>query len=101
VPALAGLERARVLGNFEPPGINLAGTLTYPDEESATRSEAAISEWRDRLRSAGFLASLLGVGQPITKLETRVAERETQFVVEVDEKLLLALIDRVFPPRSP
>src|SRR5690606_14533937 len=34
---LDGVKNFRVLGNFESPGINLAGALTYPDSAAAGR----------------------------------------------------------------
>ncbi len=36
---LEGLRAARILGNFQPPGMNVAGTLTYDRPESAEMAE--------------------------------------------------------------
>jgi hypothetical protein len=98
-PLLVGLDRARVLGNFAPPGINLAGTLSYADVAAAEHGASAIDAFRSQLRGVGLVASLLGAAQPITKLEARVVQQDAQFVLEVDGRLLLALLER-FLPRS-
>ena len=89
LPFLNGLQRGRVLGNFEPPGVNFAGTLSYPDPNTATQAEASIQRFRSQVASLGFLATLLGIGQPIQKLDTRVVGSDTQFVLGVSRKYVM------------
>jgi hypothetical protein len=92
---LRGAEQARVLGNFEPPGINLAGTITYADEQAAARGSD------DLLRqgsNVGLAARLLGLGKPIRKLESRAEGNGAQFVLALDESALdkaLGLLARI------
>jgi hypothetical protein len=92
---LRGAELARVLGNFEPPGINLAGTISYGDAQAAERGS------NDLLRSGsnvGLAARLLGMGKPIQKLESRVEGNDAQFVLALDESALdkaLGLLARI------
>jgi hypothetical protein len=54
VPFLAGMKLVRVIGNFQPPGVNVAGTLSYADADSASRAAPAMRN----LQQLGQLLSL-------------------------------------------
>jgi hypothetical protein len=92
---LRGAQQARVLGNFEPPGINLAGTISYTDAQAAANGS------NDLLRSGsnlGMAARLLGMGKPIRKLESRVSDNDAEFVLSLEESALdkaLGLLGRI------
>ncbi len=94
LPFLNDLETARVLANFEAPGVNLAGTLTYPDTEKATAGSQNLRALADNAQAWGWVISLLGIPQPIRKLETEVSERDTKFVAALDGDAMAALLDR-------
>jgi hypothetical protein len=92
---LRGAQLARVLGNFEPPGVNLAGTITYPDEQAAARGAADLQRQGSNVALA---ARLLGLGKPIQKLEAQPAGNDAQFVISLDESALdkaLGLLSRL------
>jgi hypothetical protein len=92
---LRGAQIARVLGNFEPPGLNLAGTITYPDEQSAANGAADLQRQGSNVALA---ARLLGLGKPIKKLEAQPAGNGAEFVIALDESALdkaLGLISRL------
>ncbi|MBX3128627.1 MAG: hypothetical protein KF718_18035 [Polyangiaceae bacterium] len=94
LPFMNELETARVLGNFEPPGMNLAGTLTYPDNEKAEQGSQTMRALADNAQAFGWLINLLGIPQPIRKLETQVVERETKFVAALDGEAMAGLLER-------
>ena len=102
---LEGLETARALGNFEPPGMNFAGTLTYPDEAAAQRSAASIQQLHQSAQAYGWIMKLMGITNPIRDLKTQPVGSETQFVVSVDgpavEWLIGVLADRLGVPAQP
>lgn len=50
---IAGLSRVAVVGDFHPPGLNVAGTLAYPDPARATGVA-------DSLRQLGALVAVAG-----------------------------------------
>lgn len=91
---LDGVKTLALVGNFESPGLNLAGTLTYSDPAAATRGAQNLVNLRSTLeRYAPFLA-LLGFGQPVRKLEAQPKESEVAFVLGVDGAAVAALLDK-------
>jgi hypothetical protein len=90
-PFLNGLMNFRVLGNFQPPGVNLAGTLTYPDATSA-------SAGADALRGIGQMAgamnvlAVFGFGSPIQNLQVKTQEADATFVMAVEGQGLVRLL---------
>lgn len=95
---LDGLRAARLLGNFEEPGLNFAGTLTYDDEAAAERGTQALLSTGEALRTYGWLMALIGVMQPLRRLDAAPKGRETQVVAEVDGQAIASLLtnaDRV------
>jgi hypothetical protein len=93
-PFLKGLKTARVLGNFQPPGINFAGTLTYPDGASAAASEAQMKQVAQMAGLLNFLG-MFGVSSPIKQMDTRVASTDLQFMVALDGPALGALLTQL------
>ncbi len=63
-PGMTGLLRAAVIGDFHPPGLNVAGTLTYADP---TRAAAGADTLRQVAAFANIAASL-GAGPKIQNL---------------------------------
>lgn len=104
-PFLAGLETVRVLGNFQPPGMNFAGSLTYPDAAAASASAASLQSLQRMLGSYSFFMQLAGIGNPIQRLQAQPVGNEAQFVVAVDgrtvEWAINQLADKVGVSRQP
>ena len=94
VPFLNGLSNFRFLGNFQPPGINLAGTLTYPDATSAAAGANA-------LRSLGQMASLMnvlaivGLSSPLQNLQVNTQDSDATFVTAIDAQSLTRLLGQL------
>jgi len=97
VPFLAGLNALRVLGNFEQPGVNLAGSLGYETPERAQQAAAEMLASRDLLKSYSFLMGIMGVSQPIQRLEAQAADREVSFVAALDGAALAKIVTIVTP----
>jgi hypothetical protein len=95
---LEGASSARVLGTFEPPGINLAGSIHFADPLIAERSATALLRVGS---SINVYAQLLGFGQPIRKLETQAVGTDTQLVVSVDGAAVQLLMNRFLPAPVP
>jgi hypothetical protein len=92
VAFLDGLRAARLLGNFQEPGINLAGTLTYDTEEAAERGANTLRRTAESLRSYELLMALIGVMQPLRRLDAQTKGREAQVVAEVDGMAVAGLL---------
>lgn len=95
LPFLNGVETLAVIGNFAPPGINLAGTLVYPDEEAAKVGASKVAETRAMLETYTPFLALLGIPQPVRKLEGDAVGREGHFVAGIDAVAISALLTRL------
>jgi len=91
---LAGARTLALVGNFQDPGLNLAGTLTYENAEAAQRGAQNLISLRVMVeRVAPFLA-LMGIAQPIRQLEAQPKESEVSFVLAADGVAVAALLDK-------
>jgi hypothetical protein len=89
-----GLETLAVVGNFEDPGLNFAGTLSYGDTNAAQKGSQNLLAMRAMLdRYAPFLA-LMGIPQPIRKLEAQPKEKTVSFVMAVDGAAVAVVLDK-------
>ena len=92
---LQGASMARAVGNFEPPGINVAGTISHTDHQAARSSANGLLQAGG---SVNIYGRLLGLGQPIRKLETQAVGNDTQVVLAVDAATVELLMKRFLPP---
>jgi len=81
---LQGIRRARIVGNFQPPGMNFAGTLSYPTPEAAQAASAGMNQANQMVQSYGFFMQLAGIGNPIQSLQTAPNGNDAQFVVAIE-----------------
>ena len=95
---LEGASQVQAVGNFTPPGVNLAGTVHHADPGAASRSATALLEVGGSLN---VYAQLLGLGQPLRKLETRAVGTDTQVVLAVDGAAVKLLMRRFLPAPPP
>ena len=93
--ALQGASMARAVGNFDPPGINLAGTISHSDHEAARASANGLLQAGGSLNMYG---RLFGLGQPIQKMETQAVGNDAQLVLAVDGAAVQVLMKRFLPP---
>ncbi len=84
VPMVVGLQRARILGNFQAPGLNLAGTLTYKDETSADQSGASLKNLTD-VGLIGSLFASVALGASIPQIDARRSGKDLAVTTSVDE----------------
>lgn len=95
LPFLDGVETLSVIGNFASPGVNLAGTLVYPDEAAAKVGAGKVGETRAMLDTYTPFLSLLGIPQPVRKLEADAVGKEGHFVAGIDAVAFSALLSRL------
>lgn len=95
LPFLDGVETLSVVGNFAPPGVNLAGTLVYPNEAAAATGAGKVAETRAMLDTYTPFLALLGIPQPVRKLEADAVGREGHFVAGIDAVAFSALLSRL------
>ena len=88
------MKTVALLGNFQEPGLNLAGTLSYTDEESAQRGAENLVRVRGMLEGYAPFMALLGIPQPVRKLEAQAKKEEVSFVAGVDGAAVGVLLDK-------
>jgi hypothetical protein len=94
LPFLNGLQSFRVLGNFQSPGINFAGTMSYPDPTSAGN---AANSARGMAQMAGVMnmLSMFGFGSPLKTLKVEVQKNDMSFVMAVESQSLTRLLAQI------
>ncbi|HEU5073464.1 MAG TPA: hypothetical protein VFU02_04815 [Polyangiaceae bacterium] len=100
LPFLNGMGTLGVLANFEEPGMNLAGTAQYDDENAARLGAQNLEAFDDYLQSMGWVMALFGVAQPLRSLTAEAQGTQARFVAQVDGALvdrLLAQADGLLP----
>lgn len=84
VPLVVGLERAKIQGTFQSPGLSLSGTLAYKDETSADQSAASMKNLTD----VGLLGSLIAsvaLGASIPQIDARRTGSDLAVSTNIDE----------------
>ena len=81
-PFLAGLSSFRIVGNFQSPGVNVAGTLSYNDAASAAAGANALRGLAQMSTITTVLA-IFGMGAPIQNLQVENHDRDTSFVTSI------------------
>jgi len=92
---LNGLETMAFVGNFNDPGVNLAGTLVYGDEAGAKQGEQNVQALAQKLGTYGTLLALVGVPQPVRQLQAEAKGKQAAFVAGLDGAALLQLLDKL------
>jgi hypothetical protein len=95
LPFMQGVKQARVVGNFQPPGMNFAGTLTYPDEQAAIAGNAQLLQTNQTIQRYSFLMALVGIGNPLQGLQAQAVGKDSQFAVGVDQKAIEWLLNQL------
>lgn len=89
---MKGLRAARILGNFEDPGLNLAGTLTYRTPQDSKQAAEALSGIKDDLDRYELLIRALGISQPLRRVEAAATDKDTQVVAAIEGDALAQLM---------
>lgn len=92
---LSGLETLAFVGNFTDPGLNLAGTLVYVDATSAKQGADNVQSLSQKLSTYAPFLSLIGIPQPVRKLDAEAKGKEAAFVVGLDGAAVGALLDKL------
>lgn len=91
MPFLSGASNIRLIGNFQPPGMNFAGTLGFDDEASA---ETSVSTMQSINSISPFLSLLssIGLGITIPPIQAARSNKDVGFSVAVDESTARTLL---------
>ena len=92
---LNGLETLAFVGNFTDPGLNLAGTLVYGDAAGAKHGADNVQGLSQKLSTYAPFLALIGIPQPVRKLDAEAKGNEAAFVVGLDGAAVGALLDKL------
>lgn len=92
---LNGLETMAFVGNFTDPGLNLAGTLVYGDAAGAQQGADNVQALSQKLSTYAPFLALMGIPQPVRKLDAEAKGKEAAFVVGLDGAAVGALLDKL------
>lgn len=84
LPFLSGANAIRLVGNFQAPGMNFAGTLSFNDEQSAGQSASAFESLRS-ISPFMSLLSAIGLGITIPPIQSAQQGKDVGFTVAMDE----------------
>jgi hypothetical protein len=91
VPFLGSVRAVRVLGNFLPPGMNFAGTLSYADAAGAASAAQTLQHAQQVAQIASMFTSI-GWGAAIPTPEIAVQQSDVAFTVKVDDNFVHVLL---------
>jgi hypothetical protein len=94
LPFVRGLKIVRALGNFEPPGVNVVGSLTYGDATQAAQAAPTLGE----LSRIAYFVSLLstwGFGGQLPPMEVSARGADVAFATKLDTSLASTLLGAI------
>lgn len=94
VPFLGSMRSVRVLGNFLPPGMNFAGTLSYADAAGAASAAQTLRQAQQIAQITSMFTSI-GWGAAIPTPEIAVQQSDVAFTVKVDDNFMHVLLKHV------
>lgn len=90
-PLVTDLKVVRVIGNFQPPGLNFAGTLTYASEQSASNG-AAVIQSTQQFRGIMGVLSAFGLGVALPAVDVAQNGKDVAVTMPVDESTARSLL---------
>jgi hypothetical protein len=93
LPFLGKLNAVRILGNFQPPGMNFAGSLTYPDVQSAQLGAQNLQQVQ-QLAALVSLFSSFGFGAPLPTPQIAQQQNDVGFTLQVEDNLVKVLLQQ-------
>ena len=87
-----GMTALRLLGNFQPPGMHVAGAATYADEAHAKAGAAGLSSV---LSSTVFTALTAALGISVRDLKVTPAHNDAQVAFAIDDASMQNFLSRL------
>ena len=90
VPFLVGLKLVRVIGNFQPPGMNVAGTLSYADADAAGRAAPVMRDLQRMTQMLSLFTSWGWGAVPTPQIQPQGAD--VAFTMPVEDAFVHTLL---------
>ncbi len=97
LPFVQSLEAARILGNYQAPGLNLAGSLSYATPDQAAAGASQLLAMKNMVTQYEALLRLIGIAQPFQRLEARTQDHQVEFVAALDATILVRALGLALP----
>jgi len=98
LPFVASMKQLRVLVSFKDPGMQVAGALTYADENTAKAQSESVKS------VANFSKWLAFIGIKVQNIDIKPDQRDVQVKLEVDDQSLRSVLSQapnwIGPPPS-
>lgn len=85
------VSRVSLVGNFKPPGLNIAATLSTRDRQQPPVLAAALQQ---AVRAADTYGRVLGLGPTVARFDSQVHDHDLQVLCGLNEHALLILLQR-------
>lgn len=86
------LRAARLLGNYRPPGLNLAGTLSFDTPEGGENAAQELNQAARNLERYELLMTALSIPRIIHAIDAKSTGRDTQVAAELDGQAIAQLL---------
>ena len=96
IDGIMQMQRARIIGNFKDPGINVAGAISYADEAKASTAKDQI----DKLKKLLPLLGAIGIPSP-QDLVLKVDQADVQITFGLDASAISGFLTRTAPGLMP
>ncbi|MBL8740075.1 MAG: hypothetical protein JNK04_03240 [Myxococcales bacterium] len=92
LPFLSDMRALRLVGNFKPPGVNLAGALTYGSIEKAQAGANGLRSTAQMAQLGAFVSSF-GMGASLPPIQTALNGNDVGFVQAIDVSFARTLLN--------
>lgn len=86
VTFLQNVKAARIVAQFKEHGVHVAGSVTYPDGQSAEQASNGFKQ------AAGYTKALALLGVKIDNVDVKVEQQDVQVQLDVDDQSLRQLL---------
>ncbi len=91
LPFLSAISMVRAFGNFQPPGMNIVGSVTYADDQSAAQGRQALSQLQQLTQLLSLLSSF-GFGGKLPVLDARQQGKDVAFAAQADASFIQMML---------
>jgi len=91
--SLKRLRAARLIGNFDAPGLNIAGTMTYDTPAHAEVAAKEMAGFKDDLGKYQLILAALQLGRPLRELEARPTGKDMQITAQFDAEVVAGIYE--------
>ena len=93
VPLVRPMRMARVVANLQPPGVNIAGTLTFDDAQTAEQARLEMNQAYAALQTLTTVGAVFGLDLPVRNYEASVLKTSLQVTIAAEVAAAVTLLN--------